>query len=259
MQEERGLSIPEQLREIREYAQTRGIEIVGEFTEAESAFQHRAKRPEFERMLARARAERVSMILVHDFSRFSRDSVGAKTLNRQLRGAGIKVVSLNDPELDPETPAGVYLEAITFAKNEAYSREVAFHTRKGCRANVQARDPETGCCYKNGGQPPWGYRSLRLERGQDKRGRPIIKSVWTLDGSIIAGRPTHESGGLVRPRRWRDSGNPPVTTTSPFDSRTGIWGSGATFTMSVWTQTPPNGGLGCHGSVKSLQSHRRAL
>jgi hypothetical protein len=143
-------------------------------------------------MLSRARADRVSMILVHDFSRFSRDSVGAKALVRELRGAGIKVVSLNDPEIDPETVAGVYMEAITFAKNEAYSREVAFHTRKGCRANVQARDPETGWCYKNGGQPPWGYRSLRLERGQDKRGRPIIKSVWTLDESIIAGRPAHE-------------------------------------------------------------------
>ena len=192
MQEERGLSIPEQLREIREYAKTRNIEISKEFTEAESAFQQRAKRPEFERMLAQAKAERVSMILVHDFSRFSRDSLGAKTLVRQLRGLGIKVVSLNDPEADPETVAGVYLEAITFAKNEAYSREVAFHTRKGCRANIQTRDPETGWCYKNGGQPPWGYRSLRLERGQDKRGRPIIKSVWVLDEAIIADRLAHE-------------------------------------------------------------------
>src|SRR5215472_5842898 len=46
-QEERGLSIPEQLREIRQYASSKHIEIVAEFTEAESAFQRRAKRPEF--------------------------------------------------------------------------------------------------------------------------------------------------------------------------------------------------------------------
>ncbi|HEV2378692.1 MAG TPA: recombinase family protein [Terriglobia bacterium] len=191
-QEERGLSIPEQLREIRQYAESQGIEIVMEFREAVSAYQRRAKRTEFDRMLAWVRAERVSMILVHDFSRFSRDSAGAKTQVRELREAGIRVVLLNDPEIDPDTVAGVHMEAITFAKNEAYSREVAFHTRKGCRANVQARDPETGWCYKNGGQPPWGYRSLRLERGQDKRGRPILKSVWTLDDAIIAGRPAHE-------------------------------------------------------------------
>src|SRR6266699_5953423 len=69
MQEERGLSIPEQLREIRQYAEARNIEIVAEFTEAVSAFQRPAKRIEFERMLARARAERVSIILVHDYSR----------------------------------------------------------------------------------------------------------------------------------------------------------------------------------------------
>ena len=37
-----------------------------------------------------------------------------------------------------------------------------------------------------------GYRSLRLERGQDKRGRPIIKSVWVLDDTATAGRPVHE-------------------------------------------------------------------
>src|SRR5438128_6576411 len=115
MQEERGLSIPEQLREIRQYAEARNIKILAEFTEAVSAFQRRAKRIEFERMLARARAERVSMILVHDYSRFSRDSIGAKALVRQLRGSGIKVLSLNDPEIDPETVAGVYMEAITFA------------------------------------------------------------------------------------------------------------------------------------------------
>ena len=76
----------------------------------------------------------------------------------------------------PETVAGVYMEAITFAKNEAYSREVAFHTKKGCRANVQTRDSETGWCYKNGGQPLWGYRSERLVRGEVKKGRPLIKS-----------------------------------------------------------------------------------
>lgn len=143
-------------------------------------------------MLSKAKTEHIAVILIHDYSRFSRDSVGANALVRQLRMAGIKVVSLNDPELDPESPAGVYLEAITFAKNEAYSREIAFHTRKGCRANVQARDPTTGWCYKNGGQPLWGYRARRLEVGQDKRGRPMIKVIWVLDDGVIAGRPVHE-------------------------------------------------------------------
>ncbi len=102
------------------------------------------------------------------------------------------MISLNDPEIDPDSVAGVYMNAITYAKNEAYSREVAFHTRKGCRANVQTRDPEVGWCYKNGGQPLFGYRAERLARGEIKRGRPLVKIVWMLDEAIAAGRPIHE-------------------------------------------------------------------
>jgi len=193
MQEERGLSLPEQLRQIQEYALQLDIEIVEEFSEAASAYKSKAKRPEFDRMLARAREDSdISVILVHDLSRFSRDSINAQTLIRDLRRAGVEVLSVSDPVIDRESVAGVYMEAITFAKNEAYSREVAFHTRKGCKANVQTRDPETGWCYKNGGQPLWGYRSETLQRGEERRGRPIYKSIWVPDDTIVSGRPVFE-------------------------------------------------------------------
>ena len=193
MQEERGLSLPEQAKQIREYAEKNGIEIVQEYHEATSAFKKNSHRAEFDKMLAHAKADReINTILVHDFSRFSRDSLGARVLVRELRQAGIRVISLNDLEVDPETVAGVYMEAITFAKNEAYSREVAFHTKKGCRANVSTRDTDTGWCYKNGGQPLWGYRSERLIRGEEKKGRPLIKSIWVPDDQEIAGKPVSE-------------------------------------------------------------------
>lgn len=193
MQEERGLSLPEQLRQIQEYAEKLDIEIVEEFSEAASAYKSKAKRPEFERMLARAREDKeVSLILVHDLSRFSRDSINAQTLTRDLRRAGVEVLSVSDPVIDRESVAGVYMEHILLAKNEAYSREVAFHTKKGCKANVQTRDPETGWCYKNGGQPLWGYRSETLQRGEERRGRPIYKSIWVPDDRILSGRPVFE-------------------------------------------------------------------
>ena len=192
-QEERGLSIPEQLREIRSYAKTHGIEIIAEYHEAASAFQHPDRRIEFQKMLARARSERgIQIILVHDLSRFGRNSGLARVQIDELRKVGVRVISLNDPDLDPETPAGVYMNAITFAKNEAYSREVAFHTRKGCRSNVQTRDSETGWCFKNGGQPLFGYRAERLNRGEIKRGRPLMKVIWVPDDTSVAGRRIHE-------------------------------------------------------------------
>src|SRR6476661_5064331 len=49
-QEEMGLSLPEQHRQIRQYAEKNGFEIVGEFQEAESGFRHQERRHEFHRM-----------------------------------------------------------------------------------------------------------------------------------------------------------------------------------------------------------------
>jgi site-specific DNA recombinase len=193
LQEARGLSLPEQLRQIRAYAAENGYQIVAEYWEAASAFQSESKRVEFHRMLDAARSDaRIGAILVHDYSRFSRNSVRATSLVGALRQQGIRVVSLNDPDFDPSSAAGVYVEAILFAKNEAYSREVAFHTTKACRANIRTRDEETGWCYKNGGRPLWGYRSEYVQRGGTQRGRPIIKRIWLPDETVVAGKPKHE-------------------------------------------------------------------
>ena len=134
----------------------------------------------------------IAVVLIHDFSRFSRNSVTAKSLLNELSDKGVKVISLTDPEFDPESVMGCWMEHITFAKNEAYSREVAFHTRKGCKANIRTRDEQTGWCYKNGGIPLWGYKAVRLERGFERKGIPIIKVIWDLDDTIVAGRPAHE-------------------------------------------------------------------
>ena len=132
-QAERGDSIHEQLRQIRAYAEKSGIEVVGEFSEIASAFQKEERRVEFHRMLAQAKTDPgVTAILVHDFSRFSRDSLLARTLIRDLGKVGIKVMSVTDPRTDTGSSADVYIEAFVHAKNEAHSRDIAFHTIKGC-------------------------------------------------------------------------------------------------------------------------------
>jgi hypothetical protein len=121
-----------------------------------------------------------------------RNTVKAMMLVRELKEKhGVEIVSVSDPAFDRDTAAGVYLEAITFAKNEAYSREVAFHTRKGCRANIRTRDPETGWCYKNGGSASFGNSLKRLERGTN-HGRPIYKTIWVPNEEIVSGRPVRE-------------------------------------------------------------------
>ena len=69
MQEERGLSIPEQFRQIREYAERHGMEIVEEFQETASAFKKESHGVELHRRPERAKSDRsISAILVHDLT-----------------------------------------------------------------------------------------------------------------------------------------------------------------------------------------------
>ncbi|MBU0608598.1 MAG: recombinase family protein, partial [Armatimonadetes bacterium] len=108
-QDERGRSIPEQLREIAEYAEKHDIEIVDTFQEAASAFKHDERRLEFHKMIQMAKSRPdVTTILVHDLSRFSRDSVKGRQLYHELREQGLEIISLNDPEMDSDSVSGVY-------------------------------------------------------------------------------------------------------------------------------------------------------
>ncbi len=191
-QEERGLSIPAQIKAIEAYARQHGITILATYTDAASAFQDEAKRVEFGRMLARVKADKdVGMILVHEFSRFSRDPWRTPQLIGELQENGVQVVSVTEPTFDVSTVMGLWMQKVTEAKNASYSMEVAFHTRKGMRQNANMRDPESNWCYKNGGRPPWGYRTVRIER-TDSRGKPRFKAIWEFNTAEVAGMPTWE-------------------------------------------------------------------
>lgn len=73
-QAERELSIPDQLRQIREHCAAHGYELVEEFVEP-GASATDENRPVFQRLLARAFSDEspYDLILVHSFSRFARN------------------------------------------------------------------------------------------------------------------------------------------------------------------------------------------
>jgi site-specific DNA recombinase len=189
-QAERDTSIPQQLKEIHEYADRRGLIIAGEFHEATSAFQNGHKRVEFLRMVEMAKSDpTVKAIIVHDFSRFSRDSLDGRKITRDLRKHDVRVFSVTEPDIDPETEAGVFNEAFTYARTEAFSRTLGMHVRKGSKATIHRQDPSTGWYYKLGGKPMWGYKTKLVETGIGKGGRPILKAIWVLDETQVAGQP----------------------------------------------------------------------
>ncbi len=193
MQEDKGLSMPAQRAIIEKYARDNEIDIVAVYEEAKSSYQDEHRRTEFAKMIAHTKADpRISVVLVHEFSRFCRDDRLKVTYETELEDHNVRVVSVSEPMLDRDTPAGMWLGKIIEAKNKSYSMEVAFHTRKGMAQNAQTRDPETGFCYKNGGAPPYGFESYHVQRGFEKGGLPAYKTLWRLDTRIVAGKPVHE-------------------------------------------------------------------
>jgi len=192
-QERAGLSIPAQLGDMEKYANAKGIRLEETYKEAESAFSDESRRPEFWRMIERAKRDpQITGILVHDFSRFFRDPYAGPMVKGELLAHGVRVVSVTEPEYDPRTIAGLAIEKMTEFKNASYSLDVAFHTRKGMRENLARRDSEVGFCYKNGGAPPWGFKAYRVQRGADRRGAAIMKTLWEKDETVVAGRPLWE-------------------------------------------------------------------
>ncbi len=192
-QERAGLSIPAQMREMQEYAKAKGIAIVEVYQEAESAFSDESRRPVFWRMVERAKGDpKISGILVHDHSRFFRDPYAGPQVKGELLAHGVRIYSVTEPEYDPRTIAGLAIEKMTEFKNASYSIDVAFHTVKGMKENLARRDPEINYCFKNGGAAPWGFRAYKVQRGTDRRGAPIMKTLWEKNETIIAGLPVWE-------------------------------------------------------------------
>lgn len=173
-------SIPEQFSRIERFAQENGIKILHTYTDSDSAF-HDENRLQFYAMIDDAIKQRPSMILVDDSSRFARNRYAAIETKQTLRKHGVNIRFVNEPYVDPKSVAGLWLEGIQEIKNEATSREIAFHVMKGMSRNLQNRDSQTGWCFKNGGRPPYGYKALYVNAGKDPQGKPIMKATWEID------------------------------------------------------------------------------
>ena len=179
-QKEKKNSIPEQENRINKFAKEKNIQITRKFEDSNSAF-HDNNRSDFDRMIELALIEKPNYIILDDSSRFARTRQVAIDAKATLRSYGINILYASEPNIDVNTVSGFWLEGIQEIKNEATSREIAFHVKKGMSGNLNQRDIETGWCYKNGGKAPFGYKRTILYRGMNSRGKPIYKTIWELD------------------------------------------------------------------------------
>ncbi len=181
-QAKRDLSSPAQFSRMDNYAAQHEIQILcRDADEGFSSFKDNEHREAFWRLVDIAcKDPRITLFLVDDPTRFFRDRYMAVETKSELRRHGVRVLAVSNP-YDTETIAGVYMEAIDEARAQAGSMETAYHTRKGMEQNAQTRDQQTGWCFKNGGRAPFGYRAVHVARGQDHRGRDIVKTLWEID------------------------------------------------------------------------------
>lgn len=151
-QAENDLSIPDQLRQMRLWAERLGHVVVKEYVEP-GASATDDKRPVFQDMVHDATSGKVPFqaVIVHSLSRFFRDLVLAAMYERKLQKAGVAVISIT--QSTQNDPSGEMQRRMIMLFDEYQSKETAKHVLRGMQENARQG-------YFNGSRAPYGYRTI---------------------------------------------------------------------------------------------------
>ena len=181
-QAEKDLSIPDQLRQMRDWCRRNGHSVGKEYVEA-GASATDDKRPAFQAMVSDATMKPAPFeaVIVHSLSRFFRDSLEFALYERRLLKSGVKVISITQQTSDD--PAGEMARRIFSMFDEYQSKENAKHTLRAMKENARQG-------YFNGSQPPYGFKKEELDlvasKGRKKRlvidetEAPTVRRVFDL-------------------------------------------------------------------------------
>ena len=190
-QTEKGLSIPAQLKAIKEYAKSQGFKILEEYVdEGESA--KTADRPAFRKMIKRCQKDKsIDAVIVHKIDRFSRNNIDFYAYKAILKKEGVRLLSVT--ENITETPSGEFIKNVLVAMAQFYSRNLAEEVLKGMKEK-----------FRRGEWPvkaPIGYKNVRDEKGhsyvvEDKDTSYLIKQMFKLysTGDYSLGELSREMG-----------------------------------------------------------------
>lgn len=165
-QAERDLSILDQIVQCRNWCQRRDIEVVRVFSEpGASALDE--NRPVFLEMIHTTKRtdKPFDLVVVHSLSRFSRDSLHSELYIRELRKAGVELVSITQEV--GQDPTGEMFRKLLHIFDEHQSRETAKHTHRAMLENARQG-------FWNGSRPPYGYGVEIAERRGNKDKKILI-------------------------------------------------------------------------------------
>lgn len=150
---QRDVSIEQQIRACRTFAERQGIHIVHVY-EDRAVTGTSDKRPGFQKMVADAKKHTWSYVIVYTLDRFARDRYDSAVYKRQLKDSGVKVLSAMENISDD--PTGVLMESLLEGLAEYYSKELSRKIQRGMMDNASK-------CMVNGSLP------LGYVRGEDGR------------------------------------------------------------------------------------------
>ena len=164
-QAENDLSIPDQLRQMREWCQANDYVIANEYVEAGASAKD-DKRPVFQQMLADATLSPspYEAIIIHSQSRFFRDSLGFGLYELKLTKAGVQLISITQPT--SQDSSGEMARKMFSIFDEYQSKENSKHTLRAMKENARQG-------FFNGSRAPYGYQIVATEtlgnRGRKKK------------------------------------------------------------------------------------------
>ncbi|MCE5257247.1 MAG: recombinase family protein, partial [Spirochaetaceae bacterium] len=175
-QAEKELSIPDQLRQMREWCARKGFEVAEEYCELGASAMD-DKRPVFQEMIQTAclDSKPFDAIIVHSLSRFFRDMIKSELYQQQLRRQEVVVLSITQETSDDS--AGRMVRRIFSMFDEYQSQENAKHTLRAMKENARQG-------YFNGSKPPYGYRAVEAA-GLGNKGKKKKLEIDELEASIV--------------------------------------------------------------------------
>lgn len=136
-----GQDVGMQVRELRQFCEARGWEVVGEYRD-EGISGTKEKRPELDRLMAEAHRRKFDVAVVWKFDRFARSVSHLLRALETFNALGVGFVSLSE-SLDTSTPAGKMVFTVLGAVAELERSLIAERVRAGLR-NARAKGTRLG-------------------------------------------------------------------------------------------------------------------
>jgi DNA invertase Pin-like site-specific DNA recombinase len=136
-----GQDVGLQTRELRQFAEARGWQVAGEYTDA-GVSGAKDSRPELNRLMADAHKRRFDVVCVWRFDRFARSVSHLLRALETFKALGIDFVSFSE-QMDTSTPAGKMVFTVLGAVAELERSLIVERVRAGLR-NARANGKRLG-------------------------------------------------------------------------------------------------------------------